>query len=122
MRFYSQSHQYYCGIDLHTRTLSLCLLDAAGAVRLEATLPPDRDRLAATLAQYSNSPPRCRRLVLGIERHPAVGPMRNDRLPAAGLFHRPPSSTPASGFSPGTGGGSPTSWTRISCWSMRRVN
>ncbi len=64
MRFYSQSHAYYCGIDLHTRTLSLCLVDAAGAVRLEATLPPDRDRLAATLAPYRHDG-----LVVGVGEH-----------------------------------------------------
>jgi hypothetical protein len=46
MRFYSQPHAYYCGIDLHTRTLSLCLLEAAGAIRLDATLPPDRQVLS----------------------------------------------------------------------------
>jgi hypothetical protein len=34
MRFYTQAHSFYCGIDLHTRTLSLCVLDAAGAIRL----------------------------------------------------------------------------------------
>ena len=61
MRFYTQPHQYYCGIDLHPRTLSLCLLDAAGAIRLEATLPPDRDRLAAALAPYRDG------LVIGCE-------------------------------------------------------
>jgi transposase len=61
MRFYTQPHQYYCGVDLHTRTLSLCILDAAGAVRLEATLPPDRDRLTATLAPYRDG------LVVGCE-------------------------------------------------------
>ena len=61
MRFYSQPHAYYCGIDLHTRTLSLCLLDAAGAIRLEATLPPDRDRLRAALEPFRDG------LVIGCE-------------------------------------------------------
>jgi transposase len=61
MRFYSQSHRFYGGIDLHTRTLSLCLLDSSGAVRLEATLPPDRDRLRAALEPYRDG------LVIGCE-------------------------------------------------------
>ncbi len=30
MRFYSGSHQYYCGIDLHTRAMYVCILDANG--------------------------------------------------------------------------------------------
>ena len=25
-------HRFYCGIDLHTKTLSLCVLDSAGAI------------------------------------------------------------------------------------------
>ena len=30
MRFYNQPHAFYCGIDLHARTLYLCILDANG--------------------------------------------------------------------------------------------
>ena len=33
MRFYTNTHRFYCGIDLHTRTLSLCV---------EGCDPPDR--------------------------------------------------------------------------------
>jgi hypothetical protein len=32
MRFYNQQHRFYCGVDLHARTLALCILDDAGAV------------------------------------------------------------------------------------------
>jgi hypothetical protein len=44
MRLYTQSHRFYCGVDLHTRTLSLCTLDASGAIDDEATLPPAPDQ------------------------------------------------------------------------------
>ena len=27
MRFYNQQHQFYAGIDLHARTLHVCILD-----------------------------------------------------------------------------------------------
>jgi hypothetical protein len=27
MRFYTSQHRYYCGIDLHARTMYLCILD-----------------------------------------------------------------------------------------------
>ena len=30
MRFYNNQHQYYCGIDLHTRTMYVCVLDQQG--------------------------------------------------------------------------------------------
>ena len=32
MRFYTKQHQYYCGIDLHARSMYLCILDKAGEV------------------------------------------------------------------------------------------
>src|SRR5262249_46022369 len=32
MRFYNQQHRFYCGVDLHARTLSLCIFDAAGTI------------------------------------------------------------------------------------------
>jgi hypothetical protein len=32
MRFYTSEHRFYCGVDLHARTMYLCILDhAAGA-------------------------------------------------------------------------------------------
>ena len=30
MRFYNGQHRHYCGIDLHAKTLYICILDAAG--------------------------------------------------------------------------------------------
>jgi transposase len=38
MRFYHQQHRFYCGIDLHARTLTLCILDAQGAVAFHDTV------------------------------------------------------------------------------------
>lgn len=32
MRFYPQQHKHYCGIDLHARTMYVCLLDQAGTI------------------------------------------------------------------------------------------
>src|SRR5262245_10850850 len=61
MRFYTGPHRCYCGVDLHTRTLSLCVLDADGAIVLEATLPPEPDRLLAALAPFRDG------LVVGCE-------------------------------------------------------
>src|SRR5437762_626608 len=61
MRFYTQQHRFYCGLDLHTRTLSLCVLDSAGIIVLEATLPPEPERLLAALVPYRDD------LVVGCE-------------------------------------------------------
>ena len=38
MRFYTQSHRYYCGIDLHARWMYLCILDPQGEVLLHRNL------------------------------------------------------------------------------------
>jgi hypothetical protein len=34
MRFYTGQHRFSCGIDLHVRTMYVCILDAAGQVLL----------------------------------------------------------------------------------------
>jgi transposase len=39
MRFYNQQHRFYCGVDLHARTLSLHILDAQGETVLAQTIP-----------------------------------------------------------------------------------
>jgi len=38
MRFYTQQHQYYCGIDLHARTMYLCILNQAGNTLLHKNI------------------------------------------------------------------------------------
>ena len=32
MRFYNRQHRHYCGIDLHVKTMYVCILDANGQV------------------------------------------------------------------------------------------
>ena len=34
MRFYNQHHRFYCGVDLHARTMYLCILDRQRPGRL----------------------------------------------------------------------------------------
>jgi len=29
MKFYNRQHRHYCGIDLHVKTMYVCILDAA---------------------------------------------------------------------------------------------
>ena len=33
MRFSTQQHQFYCGIDLHARSMYLCILNQDGEIR-----------------------------------------------------------------------------------------
>jgi hypothetical protein len=30
MRFYNEQHAFYCGVDLHTKRMYLCILDHEG--------------------------------------------------------------------------------------------
>ncbi len=32
MRFYTKQHKYYCGIDLHTKKMHVCILDSSGEI------------------------------------------------------------------------------------------
>src|ERR1700687_653739 len=38
MRFYNQAHAFYCGVDLHARTMYLCVVDQAGNIVLHSDL------------------------------------------------------------------------------------
>ena len=38
MRFYHTQHQFYCGIDLHTTNMYLCIIDAEGSVKLHRNI------------------------------------------------------------------------------------
>jgi transposase len=52
MRFYNQQHRFYCGVDLHARTLALCVLDAAGAIVLHQTIAAGPDAFLRAVAPY----------------------------------------------------------------------
>src|SRR5262245_7780689 len=38
MRFYNEQHRFYCGVDLHAKTLAVHVLDAEGRTVLEKTI------------------------------------------------------------------------------------
>ena len=38
MRLYAQPHRFYCSIDLHARSLHLCVLDQAGSVLFDRNI------------------------------------------------------------------------------------
>jgi transposase len=39
MRFYNRQHLYYCGIDLHVKTMDVCILDGTGQVLVHRSVP-----------------------------------------------------------------------------------
>ena len=52
MRFYTRQHVHYCGIDLHARSLYVCILNQEGEVLVHRKPPCDREQLVKTLAPY----------------------------------------------------------------------
>ncbi len=52
MRFYTQQHQHYCGIDLHARSMFVCIIDQAGNILVHRKLPCDAGELLKTLKPY----------------------------------------------------------------------
>ena len=38
MRFYTNHHKHYCGIDLHARSMYVCILNEQGEIRLHKNL------------------------------------------------------------------------------------
>src|SRR5207342_241886 len=52
MRFYTQQHPFYCGIDLHARTMYLCILDQAGETLLHRSMPATPEALLKAITPY----------------------------------------------------------------------
>ena len=56
MRFYTGQHRYYCGIDLHARTMYLCILEhSSGNVVLHRDLRCDPGLFLEAVAPYRDS-------------------------------------------------------------------
>lgn len=62
MRFYTNNHRYYCGIDLHARVLYVCILDASGTVVVHQNIPATAIDLIDVLAPFMKQD-----LVVGVE-------------------------------------------------------
>jgi transposase len=52
MRFYNRQHRHYCGIDLHVKTMYVCILDAAGQVLVHRNVKSHPEGLLETVAPY----------------------------------------------------------------------
>ena len=52
MRFYNGAHQHWCGIDLHARTMYVCILDAQGQVLVHKNLRAAPEAFLETIAPY----------------------------------------------------------------------
>ena len=61
MRFYQQQHPFYCGIDLHARSLFICILDQQGKTLVHHNIKDSPTLLHQTLEPYLGN------VVVGVE-------------------------------------------------------
>lgn len=61
MRYYPGKHRHTCGIDLHARSLYVCVLDSSDAVVLHRKVAATPEALLTTLAPYRDD------LIIGCE-------------------------------------------------------
>jgi len=52
MNFYTKQHKYYCGIDLHAKTMYLCILNQAGEIVLQRNIQTDTEAFLKTIERY----------------------------------------------------------------------
>src|SRR2546430_2799976 len=52
MRFYTTQHQFYCGIDLHTRTMYVCILNHAGEILVHRDMKASPETFLKAIAPY----------------------------------------------------------------------
>jgi transposase len=61
MRFYTQQHKHYCGIDLHAKAMYVCILDQHGAKLVHKNPPTTPEAFLRVVAPYRDD------LVVGVE-------------------------------------------------------
>jgi transposase len=61
MRFYTKQHGFYCGIDLHARTMYVCILNQAGEVVVHRNMDASPEAFLRVVAPYRDD------LVVGVE-------------------------------------------------------
>jgi hypothetical protein len=63
MRFYTTTHQHYCGIDLHAKQMYVCIINQAGDTVLHANMKASPEPLSVAIAPYRED------LVISVESH-----------------------------------------------------
>jgi transposase len=61
MRFYTENHHHYCGIDLHAKSMYLCILDRGGEIVLHKNLRSAPEPFLAAIDPFRDD------LVVGVE-------------------------------------------------------
>ena len=52
MQFYTKTHHHYCGIDLHARTMCVCIMNQGGDILVYRNIRTNQDRFLQLIAPY----------------------------------------------------------------------
>lgn len=52
MRFYTHEHKFYCGIDLHSRVMYLCIIDQHGDIKFHCNMKAKPDNFLKAIKPY----------------------------------------------------------------------
>ena len=52
MRFYTPQHQFYCGIDLHARTMYICIMNNEGKILIHKNMATTAENLIDVIEPY----------------------------------------------------------------------
>ena len=52
MNFYTKQHKFYCGIDLHTQRMFVCIIDAGGTVRVHQNIHTDPEAFLRIIGPF----------------------------------------------------------------------
>jgi hypothetical protein len=52
MNFYTQQHKYYCGIDLHAKTMYLCILNQEGGIVHQRNIRTHSELFLKTIERF----------------------------------------------------------------------
>ena len=52
MRFYTKQHRFYCGIDLHARTMYVCIVNHDGEILVHRNMPAGPAPFLKAMAPY----------------------------------------------------------------------
>jgi predicted NBD/HSP70 family sugar kinase len=66
MRFYNRQHRHSCGIDLHVKTMYVCIFDATGRVLVHRNVKSNAEAFLETVAPYRDRSRRSRRVYVHV--------------------------------------------------------
>ena len=52
MRFYSEQHTYYCGIDLHSKEMYVCIIDKEGDIKVHRNIRANPEEFLSIINPY----------------------------------------------------------------------